>query len=136
MIEAAAESPALRAIVSEGASGRSVRDVLANPDTRWSEVVGTGVATAATALFADDLPPADLRSLVPRIAGAVFFVYGEKGQPGERPANRAFYAAARGPKELWEVPGSGHMKGIEARPAEYERRVVGFFDRTLLSGRT
>ena len=47
-------------------------------------------------------------------------------------ANEAFYAAARGPKELWEVPGSGHMKGIEAQPAEYERRVVGFFDRTLL----
>jgi hypothetical protein len=29
------------------------------------------------------------------------------------------------------------MKGIEAQPAEYERRIVGFFDRTLLgdSGR-
>ena len=32
MIEAAAESPALKAIVSEGASGRSVRDELANPE--------------------------------------------------------------------------------------------------------
>ena len=61
-----------------------------------------------------------------------FFVYGEEGQPGEQPANEAFYAAAREPKELWEVPGSGHMKGIEAQPAEYERRIVGFFDRTLL----
>ena len=133
MIEAAAESPALRAIVSEGGSGRSVRDIVANPDTSWQEVIGNGVATAATALFTDDLPPADLLSLVPKISGATFFVYGEKGQPGERPANEAFYAAARGPKELWEVPGSGHMKGIEAQPAEYERRVVGFFDRTLLS---
>jgi hypothetical protein len=27
------------------------------------------------------------------------------------------------------------MKGIEAQPAEYERRIVGFFDRALL-GRT
>ena len=79
----------------------------------------------------DNLPPADLLSLVPKISGATFFVYGENGQPAERPVNRAFYAAARGQKEIWEVPGSGHMKGIEAQPAEYERRVVGFFDRTL-----
>ena len=136
MIEAAAESSALKAIVSEGASGRSVRDIIANPDTAWTEVIGNGVATAATALFTDDLPPADLLSLVPKISGATFFVYGEEGQPGERPANEAFYAAAHGTKELWEVPGSGHMKGIEAHPAEYERRVVGFFDRALLSDRT
>jgi dienelactone hydrolase len=135
MIEAAAESPSLKAIVSEGASGRSVRDILANPDTSWTEVLGMGVMTAATALFTDDLPPADLQGLVPKISGATFFVYGEEGQPAERPANEAFYAAARGPKELWEVPGSGHMKGIEAQPAEYERRVVGFFDRTLLTAR-
>ena len=132
MIAAAAQSSSLRAIVSEGASGRSVRDILANPDTSWQDVVGNGVATAATALFTDDLPPADLLGLVPRISGATFFVYGENGQPVERPANEAFYAAARGTKELWEVPGSGHTKGIDAQPAEYERRVVGFFDRTLL----
>ena len=132
MIEAAAESPALRAIMSEGGSGRSVRDIVANPGTSWQEVIGNGVATAATALFTDNMPPADLLSLVPKISGATFFVYGEKGQPIEQPANEAFYAAARGPKELWEVPGSGHMKGIEAQPAEYERRVVGFFDRALL----
>ncbi len=132
MIEAAAESSALKAIVSEGGSARSVRDTAVNPETPWQELIGVGVVTAATALFTDNLPPADLRSLVPKISGATFFVYGENGQPAERPVNRAFYAAARGPKELWEVPGSGHMKGIEAQPAEYERRVVGFFDRTLL----
>jgi hypothetical protein len=134
MIEAAAESPALKAIVTEGASSRSVRDELANPGAGWADIVGNGVATAATAVFSDDLPPATLRSLVPRISGAMFFVYGERGQPAERPANTAFYAAARGEKEIWEVPESGHMGGVEARPLQYERRVVGFFDRTLLGG--
>ena len=84
MIEAAAESPALKAIVSEGASSRSVRDELANPGGGWSEIVGNGVATLATAIFTDNLPPATLKSLVPQISGAVFFVYGERGQPAER----------------------------------------------------
>ena len=62
-------------------------------------------------------------------------VYGERGQPMEKPANDAFYAAARGEKEIWEVPGSKHMGGIEAQPLEYERRIVDFFDRTLLGKR-
>ena len=132
MIAAAAESDALRAIVSEGASARSVRDIVANPGTTWSEVLGNGVATLATSLFSNALPPADLKSLVPKISGAVLFVYGENGQPAEEPANRAFYAVAHEPRELWEVPGSGHIGGTEARPREYEQRVVAFFDRYLL----
>ena len=132
MIEAAAESAALEAIVSEGASARSVRDVIANPGTTWQDVLGNGVATLATAVFSNNLPPADLKSLVPKISGAVFFVYGEKGQSVEEPANRAFYAVAHEPREIWEVPGSGHIGGTEARPREYEQRIVGFFDRYLL----
>jgi pimeloyl-ACP methyl ester carboxylesterase len=134
MIEAAAESHALKAIVSEGASARSVRDDLEN-DAKWMNIVGDGVATAATAVFTDNVPPRKLKSLVPKISGAAFFVYGERGQPAEEPANRAFYEAAQGPKEIWEVPGSGHIGGTEAQPREYERRIVGFFDRTLLEGR-
>jgi len=136
MIEAAAESPALRAIVSEGASSRSVRDELANPGGEWTEVVGNSVATTATAVFTNNLPPATLKSLVPKIAPRpVFFVYGARGQPAERPANNAFYAAAGRPKAIWEVPGSGHIGGIDAQPAEYERRVIGFLDRALLADR-
>ena len=133
MIEAAAESAALKAIVSEGASSRSVRDELANPGGRWQEVVGTGVATVGTALFSNNLPPRSLKALAPEISGAAFFVYGERGQPAERPANRAFYSEAHEPKEIWEVPGSKHIGGIEAQPAEYERRVTAFFDRVLLA---
>jgi fermentation-respiration switch protein FrsA (DUF1100 family) len=130
MIEAAAESSALKAIVSEGASSRSVRDERAN-GSGWQELVGNSFATGATALFSNNLPPQSLKSLVPEISGAAFFVYGERGQPAERPANRAFYAVADEPKEIWEVPGSGHIGGTEAQPQEYERRVTAFFDREL-----
>jgi uncharacterized protein len=132
MIEAAAESADLKAIVSEGGSTRSIRDEFANPGTEWPRAYFTSMLTASTALMTDNLPPADLLSLVPKISGAVFFVYGENGQPEERPANTAFYAAAQGSKELWEVPESTHMNGIDAQPQQYERRIVSFFDRTLL----
>ena len=33
---------------------------------------------------------------------------------------------------LWEIPESKHVGGIEARPREYERRVVGFFNEALM----
>ena len=106
MIEAAAESTQLKGIVSEGASSRSVRDELANPGGGWQELIGNGVVTVATAIFSNNLPPATLKSLVPKIApGSVFFVYGERGQSPERPANQAFYAAAgpRGPSGKFPV---------------------------------
>jgi len=132
LIAAAAHSNGLRAIVTEGASGRSVRDDLANPDRAWGEIIGTTIASAATAAFTGQMPPTDLRRLVPSISAATFFIYGARGQPAEGPANKAFYAAARGPKHLWQVPGAGHIGGTEARPLEYEQRVVAFFDRELL----
>jgi len=89
------------------------------------------VATVGTALFSNNLPPRSLKSLAPEISGAVFFVYGERGQPAEQPANQAFFAEAHEPKEIWEVPGSGHIGGTEAQPQEYERRITAFFDREL-----
>jgi len=46
--------------------------------------------------------------------------------------NPVYYDAAFPPKAIWKVPGAGHTGGIEAQPEEYERRVIGFFDRTLL----
>ena len=79
------------------------------------------------------MPPESLKDLVGRIAPTpVFFIYGEHGQDGERDLNPTYYRSAHQPKAIWEVPGSGHTGGINARPKEYERRVIGFFDRALL----
>lgn len=36
------------------------------------------------------------------------------------------YQAARGPKELWIVPGAGHAAALGTAPVEYERRVIQF----------
>jgi hypothetical protein len=34
---------------------------------------------------------------------------------------------------LWNVPGSKHVGGFDARPAKYEQRVIAFFDGALLN---
>jgi hypothetical protein len=57
----------------------------------------------------------------------------ERGLGGEE-RNRVYFEHARQPKSYWLIEGSSHTGGLEARPVEYERRVVGFFARTLLRG--
>jgi fermentation-respiration switch protein FrsA (DUF1100 family) len=50
----------------------------------------------------------------------------------EKQLNPKYYAAASEPKQIWEIPEASHTGGITARPAEYERRVIAFFDGALL----
>ena len=135
LIHAAAHSDAFKAVVSEGGSGQSVRDHFENTST-LDAIMGFGPVTAATALFTSTLPPPALKSEIAKIApAAVFLVYGENGQGGsEEKPNKLLIAAAREPKQIWEVPGAQHIAGITTEPAEYERRVIGFFDRFLREG--
>jgi dienelactone hydrolase len=134
MLEAAARSHGLRAVVSEGAGERSINELLDFTGTaKWEQVPSYAALTAGIALFSDQLPPPSLKQLIPRIAPTpVFLIYGEHGQDGERNLNPTYYESARPPKQIWQVPGSGHVGGIDAHPAEYERRVVAFLDRALL----
>ena len=37
------------------------------------------------------------------------------------------YAAARGPKQLWEVPGAFHTTALGFQPVEFQRRVLDFY---------
>jgi hypothetical protein len=136
MLEAAADSDGLKAVVSEGAGGRSIREDIqsATGAEQWLSAPTFAVMTAGTALFSSRALPPSLTDLVGRIAPRpVFFLYGGAGQPAEDDLNAKYYAAAGEPKALWEIPGAEHVGGINAQPAEYERRVVGFFDRTLTS---
>jgi fermentation-respiration switch protein FrsA (DUF1100 family) len=136
MIEAAAESSGLAALVSEGAGIRSLRESLAIPGTRKriEAALAHAIVTPAIALFSNSTPPASLEDLAARIAPTpVFFIYAVPGQGGEAELTERYYDSAREPKEIWLVPGAGHTGGLEARPAEYERRVVAFFDRALLN---
>jgi pimeloyl-ACP methyl ester carboxylesterase len=44
---------------------------------------------------------------------------------------RAIFDKARGPKDLWVVPGAKHNQALAVAEAEYHRRVVEFFDTNL-----
>ena len=66
---------------------------------------------------------------------AVFLIYASPGIGGEATRQPLYFAAAGERKEIWRVPGAEHAGGLEAQPAEYERRVVEFFGGALLGRR-
>jgi hypothetical protein len=137
MLQTAAETDTLKAVVCEGAGIRSLREHLELPSTaKWIVAPFSAVSTAAGAVFSNHAPPANLKDLVAKIAPRpLFLISSARGQGGEVELNPEFFGAAGAPKTLWEIPDASHTGGIRAHPDEYERRVVGFFDRALLRKR-
>jgi fermentation-respiration switch protein FrsA (DUF1100 family) len=134
MLEAAAETEELAAVVSEGAGARMFSEEMREEMKPLDKALmrpSAWMKQASIAVFSNQSPPTDLRDLVGKIAPRpLLLIAAPKLGVGEE-LNRGYAAAAGEPTTLWEIPESRHTGGIEARPAEYERRVVGFFDGAL-----
>jgi fermentation-respiration switch protein FrsA (DUF1100 family) len=132
MLEAAASNTALRAVVSEGAGARSVREDLLRGPRDFFALPGQAVQTAALAVMSGTAPPPSLEHLVSKIAPRpLLLIYAGRSGAGEE-LNVHYFRAAGEPKALWKIAQAGHVGGYQARPREYERRVIAFFDRALL----
>jgi hypothetical protein len=132
MLDAAASNKGLRAVVSEGAGARSLREDLIRGPRGWFVLPESAVQTAAVAVFSGTPPPASLADLVPRISPRpLFLIYAGRGVDSEE-LNPNYFRAAHEPKQIWRIPEAEHVGGLQARPSDYEERVTGFFDRALL----
>src|SRR6266511_1155084 len=136
LLEAAAKSTGLKAVVSEGAGirpgeGLEAGEGMSEPiRALWNPA--SLVMTAAVTVFSNHGPPPAIVDRIGRIAPrAVFLIYADPGLGGENTRQPKYYAAAGEPKSIWQVPGSRHTGGIDARPVEYEQRVIAFFDSAL-----
>ena len=133
LIEAAAQSKDFAAIVSEGAGYPAGEADLTGAGRILRPSIS--VLGQAVAVFSNHGPPPQIVDRIGQIAPRpVFLVYAKPGMGGEVERQPKYYAAAGSPKQIWLVPGADHTGGLEAQPAEYERRVVDFFDRALLGG--
>ncbi len=135
MLEAAADNPDLAAVVSEGAGTRTLVEEI--DDFSGSMLVrglhSMVVKHATVALFDNQLPPESLTDLTPRIARRDPHHLGAQRRqprgdvtevrPPDRPVRRRV-----------AIDDAKHIKGLQTHPEEYERRVVGFFDRALPAG--
>jgi hypothetical protein len=107
MIQTAAETTALKAVASEGAGMRSVRETLDSPASsdKWLATPFKVVETAAVAVFHDQLPPASLIDLVAKVTPRpLLLMYSGTGQGGEVQLNPEFYRAAGNPRRSGRSP--------------------------------
>jgi uncharacterized protein len=132
-LQAAAHSEDLQAVVSEGASARSGGELASVPGSNPGALAFNTVLTGGTAVFADASPPTHLLDLIDGIAPrAVLLIYAPSVEGGlEQRFNRAYYREAGRPKAIWGVPEADHVGAQEARPREYEQRVIRFFNEAL-----
>ena len=132
MLESAARSDGLRAVVSEGAGIRSAREAGERADAGLIQNLGVALQTAGVALFSNESVPPNLAELVGKIAPRpILLIYAVDSGGGEE-LNEEYFEAAEEPKALWAVSVGGHVGSQGAEPEEFERRVVGFFDDALL----
>ena len=132
LLETAASTPALAAVVAEGAGARTVGEEVDDVSglSKVTTALSYGARDVTNAILQDRLPPENLLQLVPRIAPRpVFLIHAGADDAGHRTPD--YFRAAGQPKQIWEARG-GHTQGIEQEPVAYERRVVDFLDRSLL----
>ena len=134
MIETAAETKKLAAVVSEGAGARSTTEDLDQDEPalgKWTLGLAMSVAkSAAVAVSSNHAPPANLKDLAARVEQPMLLIAAPNSPQGER-LNRGYAKAAGDSATLWEIPESRHVAGQTARPQEYELRVISFFDKAL-----
>lgn len=137
-IKAAARCPAAVAVVAEcpyaswedtvyralGTYGH-LPEVLARPCS-WI------IARLLEWRFGFDASVADPLAVIGQIAPrALMLIYGPLDPYIPASDTRRLFEAAGEPKELWIVPGAGHTEALTLCPAEFEQRVVAFYDRWL-----
>lgn len=125
----------IRAVVAEGATGRTAADKAWMAEEFGLSGRIQGLLDALTYGLVDLLtaasPPPTLReSVVAASPTPILLIVGEKS-PDEPLAGQRLVAAAPGSVALWVVPGAGHIGGLATAPEEWERRVIGFLDAAL-----
>ena len=133
-IGAAGVDPRIRAVVAEGATGRTAAD---NEDIRpegYASALERGldwVTYGLTDLLTEAPPPASLRSSVATSVDTQFLLIAAGTVETETLAAASMRNADPQRVRTWTVPAAAHVQGLVTAPEEWERRVVEFLDSEL-----
>lgn len=131
LLGAASSYPEIQAIVSDGASFRSVEEYTALSYQRpLYRNFTTRVLYFGVALFSGDEPPLPIhKSIVAAPNTHFLFIAGDDNNV-EVDYNEYFADLTGG--DLWIAPRVGHVQAFGHYPEEYTQRVITFFEATLL----
>jgi dienelactone hydrolase len=137
-IGAAGSDRRIRAVVAEGATGRTAADKAWLSDVYgWRGCLQEGVehlTYGLTDLLTGAAPPASLRASVAAAAPRSVLLIAAGDVPDEAHAGRYIRGGSPTSVELWVVPGAGHTGGLARAPAAWTRRVTTFLDTALAGG--
>lgn len=132
LLGAVSARPELKAIVSDGATHRSVDDYLILPSRRdllrsWT----TRLMYASTAFFTRDTHPVTLLDSVTAAEETRLLLIAAGTKEQEIEYNTRFLEAAGSRGTLWVVPRAEHTSAFRDQPVEYTARVTSFFRSAL-----
>ncbi len=127
-------TPALGAVVSEGATHRSTAEYLALPDRddlarSWMP----RVLYAATGVFTGDAPPVPIVDSVAAAPDVRLLLIASGTKPDEVEYNTHYAAVAGSRAALWVVPDVEHTGALAGHPDEYGERVTALFRSALIA---
>ncbi len=136
VIQYAAQNPNIKAVVANSAFS-SLNDTVSTSVTYFTDLPAFPFAPLIvfwaereTGFKTDDI---DATKWIAKISPRpVFLMQGGKDVVISPDSGQKLYDAAGEPKELWFDPELGHVEFDKERAAEYEQRVVEFFDKYLL----
>jgi len=133
LLQAAAEEPAIKALISDGASHNKLDDLLPLPSEyrlMYAAAPMWWMMDRLTALTTG-IQAQTFGILVERIAPRPILFISSSAEP-EPFTNRRLFQRASHNSQLWELPDTEHVGGIFKHPQEYEQRMIDFFDEVLL----
>ena len=133
VIEISATRDDVAAAVADGAALRTLDDARYLDDGLSFEGAMGWVMFQATEVLTGSEPSTPLAELVPQITSPLLLI--SAGTKDEKDYNDAYIAIAGERAEHWNLPRAKHTAAVRQFPAQYERRVTGFFDRALLARR-
>lgn len=131
LLQAAGESTDLRAVVAEGATGRTAKDFSELESGGDNMLVFHTVAGTAMRLISGEDAPPPLMEMVARIAPRNVLLIGSQ-VPDELDLMARYKDIGGESFEIWFIPEAKHVGGFDLHREEYEQRVIAFFDNALL----
>jgi pimeloyl-ACP methyl ester carboxylesterase len=134
LLGAASSYPALKALVSEGASYRTFDEYydLSSQHPLYRNFT-TRVLFFSVKLFSGDDPPLPILDSITAAESTAFLFIAAGNKRAEIDYNELFLKAVGDRGSLWVVPKAGHTQGFRRAPDEYEQRVIDFFEQALVN---
>ena len=133
LLGAASKYPAIKAVAADGATARSLDELMALPAERPLYRNFTArVVYAAVQVLSGEAPPLPLLdSMLAAPSTSYLFIAGGANER-EVAFNELFAASTSNQSQLWIAPAAPHTGAFGLYPGEYEQRVIAFFDRVVL----